>query len=133
VGFAGSSFSIALSCSFILERARAWSAAQPEASLQEKRSHDRYPIPHSVVLVHDGKEYVGETRDMSLGGMFVHMTSPLRFGAEVTLKIEIADAKYKGELPMFVRWTRGEGVGLAFRSLRARDVHALNLLFKKLL
>lgn len=101
--------------------------------MHEKRSHDRYPIKHSVVLVHDGKEYTGESRDMSLGGIFVHISSPLRFGAEVTLKIEIPDAKYKGELPMFVRWTRGEGVGLAFRSLRARDVHALNLLFKKFL
>ncbi len=101
--------------------------------MHEKRSHDRYPITHSVSLVHDGKEYAGETRDMSLGGMFVHISAPLRFGAEVTLKIKIADLKYEGELPMFVRWTRGEGVGLAFRSLRARDVHALNALFKKYL
>jgi hypothetical protein len=70
---------------------------------------------------------------MSLGGIFVHMPSPLRFGAEVTLKMKISEAKYEGELPMFVRWTKGDGVGLAFRSLRARDVHALNLLFKKFL
>jgi Tfp pilus assembly protein PilZ len=101
--------------------------------LHEKRSHDRYPIKHSVVIVHDGKEYTGESSDMSLGGIFVHISAPLRFGAEVTLKIEIPDAKYSGELPMFVRWTKGEGIGLAFRSLRARDVHALNLLFKKFL
>ncbi|MET0284211.1 MAG: PilZ domain-containing protein [Polyangiales bacterium] len=101
--------------------------------MNEKRSHDRYPIQHSVLVVHEGKEYVGETRDMSLGGMFVHISAPLRFGAEVTLKLKIADAKYEGELPMFVRWTKGEGVGLAFRSLRARDVHALNSLWKKFL
>lgn len=85
------------------------------------------------MLLHEGKEYVGETGDMSLGGMFVHISSPLRFGAEVTLKLKIAEAKYEGELPMFVRWTKSDGVGLAFRSLRARDVHALNLLFKKYL
>jgi PilZ domain len=101
--------------------------------LQEKRSHDRYPIRHAVVLLHDGKEYVGETRDMSLGGTFVHISAPLRFGAEVILKLKVSETKYEGELPMIVRWTRSEGVGLAFRSLRARDVHALNGLFKKFL
>ncbi|HEY6879358.1 MAG TPA: PilZ domain-containing protein [Polyangiales bacterium] len=101
--------------------------------MHEKRSHDRYPIKHSVVLACEDKEYVGETRDMSLGGMFVHISSPLRFGAEVTLKLKIPEAKYEGELPMFVRWTKNDGVGLAFRSLRARDVHALNQLFRKYL
>jgi hypothetical protein len=99
--------------------------------LQEKRSHDRYPIQHAVVLLHEGKEYVGETRDMSLGGIFVHTSAPLRFGAELILKLKLVEAKYEGELPMFVRWTHGQGVGLAFRSLRARDVHALNNLFKR--
>lgn len=101
--------------------------------MHDQRSHDRYPIKHSVLLIHDGKEYLGETRDMSLGGMFVYISAPLRFGAAVTLKIKIAEAKYEGELPVFVRWTKTDGVGLAFRSLRARDVHALNSLFKRFL
>jgi hypothetical protein len=101
--------------------------------VQEKRSHDRYSIQLPVVLLHGGNEYPGETRDLSLGGMFVHMRSPLPFGSDVTLKLALPESKYEGELPMIVRWTRGEGVGLAFKSLRARDVHALNGLFKKYL
>lgn len=62
--------------------------------------------------------------------MFVHTVAPLRFATEVTLQIAIPSLKYEGEVPAVVRWVRPGGVGLAFRSLRARDVHAFNQLFK---
>ena len=96
----------------------------------EKRSHDRYEIQLDIVLVQGEKLYPGKSRDLSLGGMFVHTVATLRFATEVTLQLSIASLKYEGELPAVVRWNSPGGVGLAFRSLRARDVHALNQLFR---
>jgi hypothetical protein len=98
--------------------------------LQEKRSHDRYAIRLDIVLVQGEIRTPGQTRDLSLGGMFVHTQKPLRFGSEVTLLIALAQLQYEGEVPAVVRWNSQGGVGLAFRSLRARDVHAFNQLFK---
>jgi len=98
--------------------------------LREKRSHDRFPIELELVLVHQGERHRAQTKDVSLGGMFVHTSAPLRFGAELEVELAIAALKYEGKLPAIVRWQRGDGLGLAFRSLRARDVHAFNLLFK---
>ena len=96
----------------------------------EKRSHDRYAIQLDIVLVQGEAHHPGQTRDLSLGGMFVHTVAPLRFATEVTLQLAIASLKYEGEVPAVVRWISQGGVGLAFRSLRARDVHAFNQLFK---
>lgn len=98
--------------------------------MREKRSHDRYPISLDVALVHAGEPYPGQTRDVSLGGMFVYTKAPLRFGTEVDVRLSLPSVKYTGELAAIVRWQMNDGVGLAFRSLRARDVHALNQLFK---
>ncbi len=99
--------------------------------MQDQRSHDRFPIQLDVVLMHKGEEHAAQTKDLSLGGMFVHTKAPLRFGMEVTLRLKVPSLKYEGELPAVVRWVRADGVGLAFRSLRARDVHAFNQLFKR--
>ena len=98
--------------------------------MQEKRSHDRFAIQLEIVLVEGEAHHPGTTRDLSLGGTFVHTVAPLRFATEVTLQLTIASLKYEGSVPAVVRWKGPGGVGLAFRSLRARDVHAFNQLFK---
>jgi hypothetical protein len=82
------------------------------------------------VLLQGEARHAGTTRDLSLGGMFVHTVAPVRFATEVTVQLAIASLKYEGEVPAVVRWLSPGGVGLAFRSLRARDVHAFNQLFK---
>ena len=98
--------------------------------MQEKRSHDRYSIQLDIVLAQGEMRHAGTTRDLSLGGTFVHTSAPLRFASEVTLLISIASLKYEGEIPAVVRWISQGGIGLAYRSVRARDVHAFNQLFK---
>lgn len=82
------------------------------------------------MLLQGEARHAGTTRDLSLGGMFVHTEAPVRFATEVTLQIAIASLKYEGQVPAVVRWLSPGGVGLAFRSLRARDVHAFNQLFR---
>ena len=99
--------------------------------MQEKRSHDRYAIQLEIVLVRGDERHVGQTRDLSLGGIFVHTVAPLRFATELELHISLPALKYEGQIPSIVRWSGEGGLGLAFRSLRARDVHAFNQLFKR--
>ena len=99
--------------------------------MRDKRSHDRYAIQHDIVLALVEARHPGQTRDLSLGGMFVHTTAPVRFGMEVELHLSVAELKYEGRIPAVVRWVDAGGVGLAYRSLRARDVHAINQLIKR--
>jgi hypothetical protein len=101
-----------------------------EGPLQEKRGHDRYPITLPIEIVIDGKTHPGQTRDLSLGGMFVHTDAELPFAANLNIRLVIPTLKYEGVLPAVVRWRSGGGIGVAFGSLRARDVHALNQLFR---
>jgi hypothetical protein len=98
--------------------------------LREKRSHDRFAIELELVLLYGGERHPGRTRDVSLGGMFVHTAAPLRFGTEVEVELSIARLRYEGVLPAVVRWQIKDGIGLAFRSLRPRDVRAFHQLFK---
>ena len=98
--------------------------------MQEKRGHDRHNLALPVEILSDGKTYQGKTRDLSLGGMFVYTDAALAFGSNLDIKLAIPAQKYEGVLPAVVRWRSSGGVGIAFRSLRARDVHALNQLFR---
>lgn len=98
--------------------------------MQEKRGHHRHNIALPVELVADGKTYQGETRDLSLGGMFIHTDAEFAFAANLDVRLAIPTLKYEGVLPAVVRWRSEGGVGVAFRSLRARDVHALNRLLR---
>jgi hypothetical protein len=98
--------------------------------LQEKRGHDRYTVELTLEIRLRGETYPGTTRDLSLGGMFVHTEAPLKFGEEAEIRLSVPALKYDGVLPVIVRWAGEGGVGVAFRSLRARDVHTLNQLFR---
>lgn len=98
--------------------------------MREKRGHDRYTLELPVEIETQGKTFAGTTRDLSLGGMFVYTDAPLAFAAEAEVRLSIPALKYHGVLPVVVRWRSEGGVGLAYRSLRARDVHTLNQLFR---
>lgn len=96
--------------------------------MREKRSHDRFPIELELTLVYEGELYPGRTKDVSLGGMFVHTAATLRFGAELDVRLELPKLRYRGVLPATVRWHKAEGIGLSFRSLGPQDVRAFNQL-----
>ena len=58
------------------------------------REHVRVPIDTEVFFVADGKEYSSELHDVSEGGLFICMRSPLAMGTSLMLKFklpEIAD------------------------------------------
>lgn len=96
----------------------------------DKRSHARFPVNLEVTLTHAGAQYQGQSRDVSLGGMFVYTEAKLPFGANVMVQLSLPALREGMAVEAVVRWHQEGGVGLSFKSMRAREVWALNQLFK---
>ncbi len=61
-----------------------------------------------------------------MGGMFVATLDPLPFGCALVVRLTLPKQDEELVLPGVVRWVRpGEGMGVQFRSLGARETHAL--------
>jgi PilZ domain len=73
----------------------------------------------------------GHARDISVGGMYVETEQPAGFGANVEVYLQLPGQRATSTLPAVVRWTRaGEGMGLQFGLLGARETHAITELTK---
>jgi len=97
---------------------------------QTKREHERYECELDVTVIAEGRELVGVTRNMSIGGMFVGLAEPVKFGSAVKIRFRLPALKEDTEIAATVRWVTPDGVGLQFSSLRAMEVWGLNQLFK---
>lgn len=97
----------------------------------DKRSHVRFPLHLEVTLICGGERHSAQSRDVSLGGMFVHTDAKLPFFGKVELRFTMPGLKEESVVEGVVRWHEQNGVGVSFDSLRAREVWALNQLFKK--
>lgn len=97
----------------------------------DKRSHVRFPLQLEVTLICAGERYTAQCRDVSLGGMFVYTDAKLPFFGNVELRFTMPLLKEESSVQGVVRWHEAGGVGISFNSLRAREVWALNQLFKK--
>ena len=94
----------------------------------ELRRHQRVPFDGPVEFVAKGstERIAGRCKDVSLGGMFVQTPSALPFGAELVVHVTLPGQKTLLSMPAVVRWTRpGEGMGLQFRLIGARETHAI--------
>jgi len=69
--------------------------------------------------------------NLSLGGALVSGPK-LAMGKRVSITFDVPRVNHKIETLATVRWADSSGVGLQFDGLRARDVWALNELFKQL-
>ncbi len=96
----------------------------------DKRSHARFPVSLQVTLVCGGQRHKCETRDVSLGGMFVYTDAKVPFGADVEVVLRLPALKEEITIHAVARWHQDGGVGVSFKSMRAREVWALNQLFK---
>jgi hypothetical protein len=99
--------------------------------LAEQRSHERFPIRLEVTVTHAGAEHGALSRDISLGGMFMEGELKLPFGADIEVRLALPGLKDVATIPATVRWHGPGGMGVMWRSLRARQVWALNRLFRK--
>jgi type IV pilus assembly protein PilZ len=97
---------------------------------ESRRVHERVECDLPVVLLHDGKEITGRTINVSLGGLFITASQPLPYGTQAKVRLTLPALKEETEIPVTIRWTTKEGMGVQFGSLRAREVWALNQLMK---
>lgn len=93
--------------------------------MREKRQHHRASLEVPVsITAKDGSMWITESVDVSIGGMFLSGTSQADIGAEVVLRLglpKLGDV----ELPGFIRWTAGNGFGVQFGPIGARETHAI--------
>ena len=96
----------------------------------DKRSHARFTASIDVTLIYQDQRYQGRSRDVSLGGMFVYTDAPIPFGATVYVEFLLPSLKSARCVEATMRWQQEGGIGVAWKSLRAQEVWALNQLFK---
>lgn len=96
-----------------------------------KRAHERYERQIAITVIAEGRTLEGTTINISLGGMFVALAEPVKFGSLVKVRFRLPALKEDTELSCTVRWVTPEGVGVQFGVLRAMEVWGFNQLFKQ--
>lgn len=82
-------------------------------------------------MIHEGGRIECVTRNVSLGGMYLLSDMRPPYGAKVTLELDLPALRERARIEATVRWEKDDGFGVQFGSLRAREVWALNQLFKE--
>jgi hypothetical protein len=102
----------------------------------ELRRYQRAPLDVPVEFALKGSEgaasrRAGRSRDISLGGMFIVTEAPAAFGVDLVIHITLPGQRGAFALPAVVRWSRtGEGMGVQFGLMGARETHAITELTK---
>lgn len=84
----------------------------------------------------DGKKQTSQTRNISLGGLYVEVPNAAPIGTTVQLRFQLPTQPEPVEVSGDVRWvvkkgaSEAIGMGIRFQGLRARDVWALNRFFQ---
>lgn len=98
-----------------------------------KRVHERYPCSGSASIRAKSSSFAlhGEVKDISEGGVYVELTSPMAVGAEVTigLKIEGAWIEFAGTVRTSYPLV---GMGIAFSQFTPANHEKLTNLLRKL-
>lgn len=101
-----------------------------------RRVHERYAIELDVIVVLPGNsddpatELRGRTQNMSLGGALITVEGAVPFGAQVKVRLLLPPLKEEAEIASTVRWLKDGAAGVQFGTLRAKEVWALNQMFK---
>lgn len=96
-----------------------------------RRVHERFEYELPVTVVHEGAEHEAVTQNISLGGMYLVTRAGLKYGAQVKLRFRLPALKEPTECTGTVRWTKEDGIGVQFGSLRALEVWGLNQLMNQ--
>ncbi|MFK7985335.1 MAG: PilZ domain-containing protein [Sandaracinaceae bacterium] len=95
-----------------------------------RRAHERFEHRLDVVVKHPEGEIACATQNISLGGMSLLTDELLEYGVVVQLSFRLPALKEPVLAEATVRWVKDDGFGVQFGSLRAREVWALNQLFR---
>ena len=96
----------------------------------ENRKHPRRQITAQIAFQvgDDGEIVEAESRDISLGGMFITTTEVAPYGAAIKVYINLPGMKHETVIDCVVRWNTEEGMGVHFGRMGARETYALTLL-----
>lgn len=103
-----------------------------QASVNRRRVHERYACSLDALIHSDDQTFEVSLSNISLGGAYFESDLSLPLGAEVRVELDIPGAEMRLEAEATVRWHKPGGFGVQFKSLRAREVWALNRWFSKL-
>jgi uncharacterized protein (TIGR02266 family) len=101
-----------------------------------RRIDPRYDRQLEIEVLFEGKKQISQTRNISLGGLYIESAAPLPIGTTVQLRFQLPTQPEPVEVAGDVRWVvksgAGDhsGIGIRFQGLRARDVWALNRYFQ---
>jgi len=101
-----------------------------------RRIDPRYDRQLEIEVLFEGKKQISQTRNISLGGLYLESATPLPIGTTVQLRFQLPTQPEPVEVAGDVRWVvkKGagdqSGIGIRFQGLRARDVWALNRYFQ---
>ena len=101
-----------------------------------RRIDPRYDRQLEIEVLFEGKKQISQTRNISLGGLYLVSATPLPIGTTVQLRFQLPTQPEPVEVAGDVRWVVKQGVGdqsgigIRFQGLRARDVWALNRFFQ---
>lgn len=93
---------------------------------RELRRFERIAFRTDAIVAAEGAEedLIGETRDISLGGMFIEGVTAA-YGSHVTVSLTLAGTRDSLALRGVVRWASHDGIGVQFGLLGARETHVL--------
>ena len=84
----------------------------------------------------DGTRHLGQSRNISLGGMFVETADVLQVQTTIQVRFRVPTQPEPIDVTGEIRWVEPgiagqmSGMGIRFHGLRARDVWALNRFFQ---
>ena len=101
-----------------------------------RRIDPRYDRQLEIEVLFEGKKQISQTRNISLGGLYLESATALPIGITVQLRFQLPTQPEPVEVAGDVRWVvktgvgDQSGIGIRFQGLRARDVWALNRFFQ---
>lgn len=99
---------------------------------ENRRTASRHTVSLAAKVTIDGAPRDATVVNLSLGGALVETGSKHAMGQRIQLSFLVPTAvAHPIDVGSTVRWADGQGVGLQFDGLRARDVWALNEFFKQ--
>jgi hypothetical protein len=98
---------------------------------EQKRAAKRYDLHIDVEYDLGGGAQKAQTRNISLGGCYLDTADRPPMGSRCQLKFKVPTQKESIEVSSIVRWMDGDGFGVQFDGLRARDVWALSKWFEQ--
>lgn len=92
-----------------------------------RRTQPRVGVRIPVVIEHGALYLDAVALNLSLGGVFVELRPPLRYGTRVNVLVQLPELSRASRLAGVVRWNDASGCGIQFLQLGARETYAVSM------